>query len=100
MREAADDHPVVRDYDSHMFCVTRNKQFMVGGFEPRAKPAFSDGIPRHWRNSLTGDEEHFSKLKCLFVDLLLIIYIINLIDYHHHHYDALMKACIFPFVAF
>lgn len=63
MREAADDHPVVRDYDSHMFCVTRNKQFMVGGFEPRAKPAFSDGIPRHWRNSLTGDEEHFKPIR-------------------------------------
>lgn len=64
MAEAADDHPVVRDYDSHMFCVTRNKQFMVGGFEPHAKPAFGDGIPQEWKNTLRGDEEQFSKLKC------------------------------------
>ncbi|KAG0724199.1 Pyruvate dehydrogenase phosphatase regulatory subunit, mitochondrial [Chionoecetes opilio] len=59
MREAAVDHPVVRDYDAHMFCVTRNNRFMVGGFERHAKPAFSDGIPQHWRNSLAGDEGHF-----------------------------------------
>ena len=62
MKEASADHPVVRDYDAHMFCVTRNNRFMVGGFEPQAKPAFSDGIPQDWKNTLTGDEKHFSKL--------------------------------------
>lgn len=63
MAEASDDHPVVRDYDSHMFCVTRNKQFMVGGFEPHAKPAFGDGIPQEWKNTLTGDEEQFKPIR-------------------------------------
>lgn len=55
--------PVVRDYDAHMFCLTRNQQFVVGGFDRQAKPAFSDGIPHNWRELLEGDNEQFSKYR-------------------------------------
>ncbi|XP_042240778.1 pyruvate dehydrogenase phosphatase regulatory subunit, mitochondrial-like isoform X2 [Homarus americanus] len=57
--EALEELPVVRDYDSHTFCLTRNQQYIVGGFEHEAKPAFENGIPHNWRESLKGDDEHF-----------------------------------------
>ncbi|XP_071535979.1 pyruvate dehydrogenase phosphatase regulatory subunit, mitochondrial-like isoform X2 [Panulirus ornatus] len=61
--EAVDELPVVRDYDAHMFCLTRNQEFIVGGFEQNSKPAFSDGIPENWRNSLKGDDAHFRPIR-------------------------------------
>lgn len=59
--EAVDELPVIRDYDAHTFILTRNHQFVVGGFERDAKPAFPNGIPPNWRQSLVGDDDHFRK---------------------------------------
>lgn len=64
--EALDALPVVRDYDSHTFCLTRDQEFVVGGFEKDAKPAFDTGIPSNWKETLEGDDEHFSKF---YIDL-------------------------------
>lgn len=61
--EAQDVLPVVRDYDSHMFCLTRNHEFVIGGFESNAKPAFDYGIPDNWRDTLEGDNEHFRPIQ-------------------------------------
>ncbi|XP_047474686.1 pyruvate dehydrogenase phosphatase regulatory subunit, mitochondrial-like isoform X1 [Penaeus chinensis] len=61
--EALDALPVVRDYDSHTFCLTRNQEFVVGGFEKDAKPAFGSGIPSNWRETLEGDDEHFRTIR-------------------------------------
>lgn len=61
--EAQDGLPVVRDYDSHTFCLARNQQFVVGGFERHAKPAFENGIPQKWREALKGDDEHFRPIR-------------------------------------
>ncbi|XP_068247209.1 pyruvate dehydrogenase phosphatase regulatory subunit, mitochondrial-like isoform X2 [Palaemon carinicauda] len=61
--EALDGLPVVRDYDSHMFCLTKNKEFMIGGFERHAKPAFDYGIPHNWRETLKGDYEQFGPIR-------------------------------------
>ncbi|XP_045601946.2 pyruvate dehydrogenase phosphatase regulatory subunit, mitochondrial isoform X1 [Procambarus clarkii] len=55
--------PIIRDYDSSTFCLTRNQQFVVGGFERHAKPAFENGIPQNWRKSLIGDDEHFRPIR-------------------------------------
>lgn len=59
--EAVDELPVIRDYDAHTFILTRNHQFIVGGFERNAKPAFPNGIPPNWRQSLVGDDGQFRK---------------------------------------
>ncbi|KAK3885748.1 hypothetical protein Pcinc_010060 [Petrolisthes cinctipes] len=61
--EAVDDLPVVRDYDAHTFILTRNHQFIVGGFERSAKPAFPNGIPLNWRQFLVGDDDHFRPIR-------------------------------------
>ncbi|CAL4112981.1 unnamed protein product, partial [Meganyctiphanes norvegica] len=63
MREAAVNLPLIRDYDSHMFCVTRDSKFIIGGFERKAKPAFDNGIPENWKSLLVGDEAHFRPIK-------------------------------------
>ncbi|XP_076057029.1 pyruvate dehydrogenase phosphatase regulatory subunit, mitochondrial-like isoform X2 [Oratosquilla oratoria] len=61
--EALDALPVVRDYDSHMFCLTRGQQFIIGAFEHQAKPVFYEGIPLDWKERLQGDEKHFQSVK-------------------------------------
>ena len=57
----ATDIPIVRDYDAHAFVLARNGSFIIGGFEPNAKPAFGRGIPQNWKQNLQGDDEHFSE---------------------------------------
>ncbi|KAK7062511.1 hypothetical protein SK128_002111 [Halocaridina rubra] len=61
--EALDGLPVVRDYDSHTFCLTRNQEFVIGGFDRHAKPAFDYGIPSNWRDTLKGDNEQFRPIR-------------------------------------
>lgn len=58
---AATKLPIVRDYDAHTFLLSRGGRFIIGGFEPQAKPAFGKGIPPDWKRQLLPDEEHFSK---------------------------------------
>lgn len=59
MPEAQDNLPIVRDYDGHCFCLTRNQEFILGGFELRAKPTFEYGVPANWRESLKLDTNRF-----------------------------------------
>jgi hypothetical protein len=57
--------PLVRDYDAHTFVVSRGGRFIIGGFEPHAKPAFGRGIPPDWQQLLLADQEHFSEFSGL-----------------------------------
>lgn len=63
MPEASTDLPVVRDYDAHAFILARGGRFIIGGFEPSAKPAFGRGIPTDWQQQLYPDTDHFRPLK-------------------------------------
>lgn len=53
--------PYVRDFDSAIYIRELNGGFMVGGFEPTAKPAFTQHhfIPDDWKNTLPSDWDHF-----------------------------------------
>lgn len=57
------DLPYVRDYDSSLYIRELNGGFMVGGFEPEAKPAFTNYrlIPENWKSTLPTDWDHFSE---------------------------------------
>ncbi|XP_047741158.1 pyruvate dehydrogenase phosphatase regulatory subunit, mitochondrial [Hyalella azteca] len=55
--------PLVRDYDAHTFVVSRGGRFIIGGFEPHAKPAFGRGIPPDWQQLLLADQEHFKPIR-------------------------------------
>ncbi|KAF2356784.1 FAD dependent oxidoreductase [Trinorchestia longiramus] len=59
----ATDLPIIRDYDAHTFLLARGGRFIIGGFEPRAKPAFGRGIPWDWKQQLVGDDEHFRPIR-------------------------------------
>lgn len=62
MRGVTRELPYIRDFDSSIYIRQYNDGFMVGGFEPLAKPAFTSYrlIPEDWKNTLPADWEHFS----------------------------------------
>lgn len=54
--------PCVRDFDSYTYAREYEKGFMIGWFEPEAKPAFLKGkIPKDWKKYLRYDWKHISK---------------------------------------
>lgn len=58
-----EDTPVVRDFDSFTYAREYHGGFMVGWFEPEAKPAFQGReVPRNWFEELSVEWEHFGKL--------------------------------------
>ncbi|KAI5738178.1 hypothetical protein M8J77_003944 [Diaphorina citri] len=58
--------PYIRDYDSYTYIreFTTRGSFMVGGFEPDAKPAFVglQKIPKNWKKHCPSDWKHFAPL--------------------------------------
>lgn len=56
--------PCVRDFDSATYIREYNGGFLVGAFEPEAKPAFMDyrTIPENWKYKLPDGWKHFGKL--------------------------------------
>ncbi|KAB7503657.1 Pyruvate dehydrogenase phosphatase regulatory subunit, mitochondrial [Armadillidium nasatum] len=74
MPEAQDNLPIVRDYDGHCFCLTRNQEFILGGFELRAKPTFEYGVPANWRESLKLDTNRFLPIKNNVLKRIPILY--------------------------
>ena len=55
--------PTIRDYDSHTYIRKMNdNSFLMGGFEKLAKPAFSNGVPDNWQETLQPDWDHFAPL--------------------------------------
>lgn len=57
------DLPYIRDFDSSIYIREFNGGFMVGGFEPNAKPAFVNyrTIPENWKSNVPADWQHFSE---------------------------------------
>lgn len=55
--------PCIRDFDSSTYAREFNGGVLIGGFEPEAKPAFTDGlgVPKNWKERDTADWAHFSK---------------------------------------
>ena len=72
MAEAVPSVPIVRDYDAYTFCLVQDRKFIVGGFEPNAKPAFDKGIPENWRNTLEADYEQFGKSNRAYLFILCL----------------------------
>nr|XP_018910548.1 PREDICTED: pyruvate dehydrogenase phosphatase regulatory subunit, mitochondrial-like isoform X2 [Bemisia tabaci] len=60
----SDNLPYIRDFDSHIYMREYNGGFLVGGFEPQAKPAFlgHKGVPGDWKKQLPADWDHFKPL--------------------------------------
>jgi len=56
------DFPVVRDPDGHCYIRENEGRFLAGGFEPKAKPAFADGVLPSERRMLPEDWDHFHVL--------------------------------------
>lgn len=55
--------PTIRDYDSNIYIRKwQGSSFLIGGFEEVAKPIFTTGIPRNWREILQPDWDHFSPM--------------------------------------
>lgn len=64
--------PCVRDFDSHTYAREYQGGFMVGWFEPEAKPAFEGSqVPRDWLNHLKKDFKHF----CTYINIFFTILI-------------------------
>ncbi|OXA64141.1 Pyruvate dehydrogenase phosphatase regulatory subunit, mitochondrial [Folsomia candida] len=60
--------PTIRDYDSGIYIrKLENNSFLMGGFEKVAKPVFTKGIPKNWKDCLSSDWDHFAPLldRCL-----------------------------------
>jgi len=56
--------PCVRDFDAGTYAREFSEGLLIGGFEPEAKPAFTDkeGIPSNWKDQETvADWGHFSE---------------------------------------
>jgi pyruvate dehydrogenase phosphatase regulatory subunit len=60
--------PTIRDYDGGIYIrKLEDNSFLLGGFEDVAKPVFTKGIPKNWRDRLESDWDHFAPLldRCL-----------------------------------
>lgn len=51
--------PCVRDFDSYSYSREYEGEFMIGFFEPEAKPAvFDSSVPKDWKKHLKQDWNH------------------------------------------
>ena len=62
MSNLSSDFPVVRDPDGHCYIRENEGRFLAGGFEPKAKAAFADGVLPEERITLPEDWDHFHVL--------------------------------------
>ena len=48
--------PGIRDYDGYIYFREWSGGLLAGGFEPKAKPCFRDGTPRHFEFQLLQED--------------------------------------------
>ena len=54
---------VIRDYDGYVYIREWSGGILGGGFEPKAKPVFHEGIPDKFEFQLLDEDwDHFRKL--------------------------------------
>lgn len=62
--EVTDNLPCVRDFDSYTYAREYNRGFMIGWFEPEAKPAFVDRkVPKDWKKYIKRDWKHIGNFE-------------------------------------
>ena len=53
--------PSVTDYDSNVYLTKLiDNSMLVGTFEKKARPIFTDGVPSNWLEEMTPDWDHFA----------------------------------------
>ena len=57
--------PVIRDHCGHIYIREWSGGILAGGFEPRGKPCFAEGIPKSFEFQLLPEDwDHFRKYTC------------------------------------